>query len=52
MRTSELNIGLTYYQECQWLNAIKHYGQSILDKSLLSKEQKQILISQVKQVAK
>ena len=45
-RAGNLNIGLSYYQECQWLSAIKHYGITIMDKSLLSPEQKQLLISE------
>lgn len=47
-RDGELNIGLSYYQERQWMSAIKQYGQSILEKSLLSKEQKDILIANSK----
>ena len=35
--------GLSYYQERQWVAAINKYGASILDKSLLSQEQKSIL---------
>ena len=42
-RTGQFNIGLSYYQERQWISAIKRYGNSILDKSLLSKEQKRVL---------
>ena len=38
-----LNIGLTRYQELQWLSAIKIYGVGIMDKSLLSQEQKEAL---------
>ena len=41
---SQYNIGLTYYQECQWIAAIKQYGMSIMDRSLLSKDQKIELI--------
>ncbi len=44
-RAGELNIGLTRHQELQWLSAIKLYGKSILDKSLLSQEQKTILLA-------
>jgi len=47
-RQGELNIGLSYYQEAEWLSAIKHYGKSIMDKSLLSKEQKEALSANVK----
>lgn len=43
---NKLNIGLTYYQEEQWLSAIKKYGKEIMDKSLLSHEQKAILSSE------
>jgi hypothetical protein len=35
--------GLSYYQERQWVAAINKYGTSILDKSLLSQNQKDIL---------
>ena len=35
--------GLTAYQELQWLSAIKLYGLSIMDNSLLTREQKRIL---------
>ncbi len=44
-QAGELNIGLTRYQELQWLSAIKRYGNSILDKSLLSQEQKTALLA-------
>ncbi len=44
-RQGELKIGLSYYQERQWISAIKKYGKSIMDKSLLSNEQKHTLIS-------
>jgi len=47
-RAGNLNIGLSYYQECQWLSAIKHYGITIMDKSLLSLEQKAVLIANSK----
>lgn len=43
-KQGNLNIGLTYYQECQWLSSIKKYGTAILDKSLLSRTQKDTLI--------
>ena len=36
---SRLGIGLSYYQEEQWLSAIKKHGVGILGKSLLSYEQ-------------
>jgi hypothetical protein len=45
MREPRLNIGLSYYQECQWLSAIKHYGAKIMDKSLLSSGQKAALLA-------
>ena len=44
--TSTMNIGLTYYQERQWLSAIKHYGIGIMDRSLLSRDQKDALIKE------
>jgi hypothetical protein len=47
-KTGNLNIGLSYYQECEWLSAIKHYGESIMNKSLLSPEQKAALIANAK----
>ena len=47
-KQGNLNIGLTYYQEEQWLSAIKKYSVSIMDKSLLSIEQKQILTAQAR----
>jgi hypothetical protein len=40
-----LNIGLTYFQECQWIDHIRQYGISILNKSLLTKDQKNALIN-------
>ncbi len=43
-KQGNFNIGLTYYQECQWLSAIKLHGTSIMDKSLLSRTQKDTLI--------
>jgi hypothetical protein len=43
-KQGKLNIGLTYYQELEWLSAIKKYGESIMQKSLLSVEQKSALI--------
>ena len=46
MKGGTLNIGLTYYQEEQWINAIKKYGRAIMDKSLLSQQQKAILASE------
>jgi hypothetical protein len=39
--------GLTKYQELCWLSAIKHYGATIMDKSLLSAEQKNMLLEMV-----
>ena len=42
-RTGKLDIGLSYYQEEQWISAIKHYGREIMDRSLLSFEQKSYL---------
>lgn len=41
---NKLNIGLTAYQELQWLSAIKLYGKGIMDKSLLTKAQKDALL--------
>ena len=35
--------GLTRYQELCWVAAVKNYGQGIMNKSLLSLEQKQII---------
>lgn len=40
----KLNIGLSRYQELQWLSAVKIYGARIMDKSLLSPEQKARII--------
>ena len=40
------DTGLGLYKNEQWLSAIKHYGVTIMDKSLLSPEQKQLLISE------
>jgi len=48
MKTGELNTGLSYYQERQWVSAINHYGESILNKSLLSNDQKIELIKQAR----
>ena len=42
-RNGELNIGLSYYEERQWIPAIKRHGSSIMNKSLLSKKQKEVL---------
>lgn len=42
----KLGIGLSYYQEEQWLSAIKRQGKEIMTKSLLSHEQKAILSSE------
>jgi HKD family nuclease len=42
-----LNIGLDYHQERQWICSIKQYGIAILNKSLLSQSQKDILIKVV-----
>ena len=50
MRQGELNIGLNYYQEQQWIQAIRRYGKSILDKSLLSIDQKTMLEKYANQV--
>lgn len=47
-RQGQLNIGLTYYQECQWLVAIKRHGTDIMSKSLLSLSQKAILAQEAK----
>jgi hypothetical protein len=41
----KLGIGLTYFQECQWLGHIRQYGISILNKSLLTTTQKEALIN-------
>jgi hypothetical protein len=49
MRQGELNIGLSYYQEREWITAINHYGQVIMDKSLLSQSQKTALLKQATQ---
>ena len=46
MRRGTLNIGLSYYQEEQWIVAIKQHGKAIMDKSLLSQEQKAILAAE------
>ena len=43
-RPGTLNIGLSYYQEMQWLSAICKYGDKIMGKSLLSIEQKEALL--------
>ena len=43
---ANLDIGLSYYQEEQWIVAIQKYGRSIMDKSLLSHWQKAILASE------
>ena len=42
-----LGIGLTYFQECQWIEHIRKYGICILNKSLLTKDQKDALINAV-----
>jgi hypothetical protein len=39
-REGENGTGLSYYQDEQWLSAIKKYGENIMNKSLLSTEQK------------
>jgi len=44
-KSGKYNIGLLEYQELDWIAAIKEYGIAILDKSLLSNDQKQALIS-------
>lgn len=46
MRQGTLNIGLSYYQEEQWIVAIKKHGKAIMNKSLLSHDQKAILASE------
>lgn len=38
-----MKTGLTDYQEMQWIAAIKKYGKTIMDKSLLSCDQKELL---------
>lgn len=48
MKQGNLNIGLTYYQETQWIAAIKRYGISIMNKSLLSNDQKETLEREAK----
>jgi hypothetical protein len=48
MRKPMFDIGLTYYQECQWISAIKNYGEVIMEKSLLSRDQKDVLIEEAK----
>jgi len=48
-RQGKLEIGLNEYQEAQWLAAIKRYGTSIMDKSLLGAEQKKVLAEIAKQ---
>ena len=45
-RSGDLNIGLAYYQELQWLSAIKLYGKSITDNSLLTTQQKEALVKE------
>jgi hypothetical protein len=47
MREGLLNIGLSYYQERQWIEAIKQYGKGIMEKSLLSIAQKEILLKEM-----
>ena len=39
-REGENGTGLSYYEDEQWLSAIKKYGENIMNKSLLSTEQK------------
>ena len=46
MKAGNLNIGLSYYQEEQWISAIKKHGKVIMNNSLLSQEQKAILASE------
>ena len=45
-RKGEFNIGLSYYQEREWISSIRKYGWSITEKSLLSNAQKAKLISE------
>ena len=45
MYEPKLNIGLTYYQETQWISAIIKYGTSIMNKSLLTIAQKDTLVA-------
>jgi hypothetical protein len=45
-REGKLDIGLDYYQEEQWLSALRLYGTTIMDKSLLSAGQKEELIKE------
>ncbi|KKL77996.1 hypothetical protein LCGC14_2029200 [marine sediment metagenome] len=45
-RTGTLDIGLSYFQEEQWIAAISKYGKPIMGKSLLSQQQKAILASE------
>ena len=50
MRQGTLGIGLNYYQEQQWINAIRRHGRAIMDKSLLSIDQKTMLNKYANQV--
>jgi len=45
-KEGKLDIGLDYYQEEQWLSALRLYGTTIMDKSLLSAGQKEELIKE------
>jgi hypothetical protein len=40
----KLNIGLPLYAEDLWIKSIKEYGIVLMNKSLLSRDQKQVLI--------
>ena len=45
-KEGKLDIGLDYYQEEQWLSALRLYSTTIMDKSLLSAGQKEELIKE------
>jgi len=47
MKFNVSDTGLGLYKNEQWLSAIKLYGVKIMDKSLLSPEQKELLINEV-----
>ena len=40
--------GLSRYQELCWIDAVKKYGAGMMTKSLLSQEQKNIILEMVK----
>lgn len=45
----ETKSGLTRYQELCWVAAVKMYGNGMMNKSLLSQDQKNIIIELVKE---